>query len=206
MAHGFQKTVITEARYKQNGIDIVYPQVSLQDKKIQDKINQAIQDRVFRLIARQRQWPDSAGIKHFEMSGDYKITLDEENILSIRFENFIYPELAAHGLTMVDSITIDLKSGKEYTLADLFERGSDYIYVLNQFIAKQFKQQGIPMISEFKGITANQDYYLTKENMIIYFQIYEYTPYYVGVVEFKIPYYKITNYINENGPIGRISY
>lgn len=206
MAQKSNSATIAEKKFKQDGIDVSYPQVVLPDKELQDKINQAIQEKVFGLIARQRQWPDSAGIKNFEMTGDYKITLNESNLLSVRLENYIYPELAAHGMTMVDSITLDLKNGRIYTLADLFERGSEYIYVLNQFISQQFQQQEIPMISEFKGITSNQDYYLTKKNLVIYFQIYEYTPYYVGVVEFKIPYFKITNYINKSGPIGRIAY
>jgi len=60
------------------------------------------------------------------------------------------------------------------------------------------------MINEFRGITVNQDYYLTPKNLVIYFQQYEYTPGYVGIPEFEIPYRTIINYINEEGPIGRL--
>lgn len=196
---------IAEERIRQNGINIVYPQVAgLPDPEVQDRINRTIKNAVNRLIASQRQWPDAAGLEIGEMTGTYKIGVNKNGILSVRLENFIYPTGAAHGLTMVKSVTVDLKTGKVYTLKDLFQRGADYILTLNKMIAEQFRKRDLPMVNEFKGITVNQDYYLTPQKLVIYFQIYEYTPYYVGIPEFPIPYRQIINYINEQGPIGRL--
>lgn len=196
---------IVEKRIVQNGINIVYPQVTgLPDEKVQEQINRAIEERVYGLIAEQRVWPDASGLKILEMIGTYQIKVNKNGILSVRLENYMFPEHAAHGTTMVKSITVDLKTGRVYTLKDLFQRGSDYIYTLNQMISQQFKEKNIPMINEFKGITVNQDYYLTSKNLVIYFKAYEYTPGYVGIPEFEIPYKKIINYINEEGPIGRL--
>jgi len=196
---------IVEKRIEQNGINIVYPQVTgLPDTEVQERINRAIEERVQGLIAEQRQWPDTSGLKIQEMTGTYKIGVNKNGILSIRLENYMYPEHAAHGTTMVKSVTVDLETGKVYTLGDLFQRGTDFIMVLNQMIRQQFKERDIPMINEFRGITVNQDYYLTPKNLVIYFQAYEYTPGYVGIPEFEIPYRKIINYIDEEGPIGKL--
>ncbi|MFZ5646341.1 MAG: DUF3298 domain-containing protein [Bacillota bacterium] len=196
---------IVEKKIEQNGIDIVYPQVTgLPDEDVQEKVNRAVEERVYALIAAQRVWPDSAGLKISEMTGTYKIEANKNGILSVRLENYIFPEHAAHGLTMVKSVTVDLETGKVYTLRDLFLRGTDYIIVLNQMIRQQFKERDIPMINGFRGITVNQDYYLTPKNLVIYFQTYEYTPYYVGIPEFEIPYRTIINYIDPEGPIGRL--
>jgi len=196
---------IVEERIEQNGINIVYPQVTgLPDPEVQERINRAIEDRVQGLIAEQRQWPDTSGLKIQEMIGTYKIGVNKNGILSVRLENYMYPEHAAHGTTMVKSVTVDLETGKVYTLGDLFQRGTDFIMILNQMIRQQFKERDLPMINEFRGITVNQDYYLTPKNLVIYFQAYEYTPGYVGIPEFEIPYRKIINYINEDGPIGRL--
>ncbi|MCL6612964.1 MAG: DUF3298 and DUF4163 domain-containing protein [Peptococcaceae bacterium] len=196
---------IVEKRIRQNGMDIVYPQVAgLPDPEAQERINRAIGERVRGLIARQRRWPDSAGIEKFDMTGTYRVTVNKKGVLSVRLENYIFPEQAAHGLTMADSVTADLKTGKVYTLKDLFRRGTDYLFTLNMIIREQFRERDLPMINEFRGITANQDFYLTPKNLVIYFQVYEYTPYYVGIPEFEIPYQKIINYIDEKGPIGRL--
>ena len=196
---------IVEKRIEQNGINIVYPQVTgLPDPEVQERINRAIEDRVQGLITEQRQWPDTSGLNIQEMIGTYKIGVNKNGILSVRLENYMYPEHAAHGTTMVKSVMVDLETGKVYTLGDLFQRGTDFIMILNQMIRQQFKERDLPMINEFRGITVNQDYYLTPKNLVIYFQAYEYTPGYVGIPEFEIPYRKIINYINEEGPIGRL--
>lgn len=196
---------IVEKRIEQNGINIVYPQVTgLTDTEVQERINRAIEDGVQGLIAEQRQWPDTSGLNIQEMIGTYKIGVNKNGILSVRLENYMYPEHAAHGTTMVKSVTVDLETGKVYTLGNLFQRGTDFIMILNQMIRQQFKERDLPMINEFRGITVNQDYYLTPKNLVIYFQAYEYTPGYVGIPEFEIPYRKIINYINEEGPIGRL--
>jgi len=168
---------IVEKRIQQNGINIVYPQVAgLPDEEVRERVNRAIEERVYGLIAEQRVWPDSVGLKIAEMIGTYTVGVNKKGILSVRLENYMFPEQAAHGSTMVKSVTVDLKTGKVYTLKDLFRRGSDYIYVLNRITSQQFKEKDIPMINEFKGITVNQDYYLTRKNLVIYFKAYEYTP------------------------------
>lgn len=196
---------IVEKSIKQGYMNIVYPQVAgLPDEEVQEQINRLIEEQVYKLIAEQKQWPDSAGLTIAEMTGTYKIEVNKNGILSIRFENYTFPEHAAHGLTMVSSITLDLATGKVYTLRDLFQSGTGYLITLNKMIAEQFKERDLPMLKEFNGITIQQDYYLTNNALVIYFQAYEYTPGYVGIPEFEIPYRKIINIINEQGPIGKL--
>lgn len=196
---------IEEKRIQQDGINIVYPQVAgLPDKQVQETINRTILNSVNALVAEQRVWPDSSGLQIAEMTGTYTIGANKNGILSVRLENYMYPEHAAHGTTMVNSVTLDLNTGKVYTLRDLFRRDTDYILTLSKMISQQFKERDIPMLKEFKGITVNQEFYLTARDLVIYFPAYEYTPGYVGVPEFKIPYRTIINYINEEGPIGRL--
>lgn len=205
MGNKGMRAQIVEKEIRQDGINIVYPQVTgLPDMEVQEKVNRAIEERVLALMARQRVWPDEAGLKIAEMTGTYRIGVNKSGILSVRLENYIFPEMAAHGMTMVDSVTVDLETGEVYKLSDLFQRGTGWIMALNKIIAQQFKEKDIPMINEFRGITPNQGFYLTPNNLVIYFQIYEYTPYYVGIPEFEISYWKIINYIDEEGPIGRL--
>jgi len=59
-------------------------------------------------------------------------------------------------------------------------------------------------LKKFNRISDNEDFYLTDNALVICFQLYEYTPYYVGIPEFVIPYSRIRNLIREDGSIGRI--
>lgn len=197
---------IEEKRIQQDGIDIVYPQVAgLSKKEVEDQINQTIKDRVNRLITEQTVWPSESGLKITTMTQNYKIMLNKNGILSIWFYNELFVEFGAHSSNMARAVTIDLNTGEIYTLKDLFQWGTDYIITLNTIISQQFKERDIVQIREFNGITINhQDFYLTPNDLVIFFQMYEYTPRPEGLPEFRIPYQTIINYINEEGPIGQL--
>lgn len=197
---------IEEKRIRQDGIEIVYPQViGLPEKEVEDQVNRTIEDRVNRLIAEQTVWPNESGLKVMEMTQNYKIMVNKNGILSVWFYNYLYPEHAAHGSNMARTITVDLNTGETYTLKDLFQQGTDYMIILNEIISQQFKERDIVMIRKFNGITLNhQDFYLTTKDLIIFFQMYEYTPRPEGLPEFRIPYQTIINYVNEEGPIGQL--
>lgn len=205
MSEGISAQIV-ERRIQQEGINVVYPQVTgLPNKEVQAQINRSIENLVNSMIAEQRKWPDEAGMNKFDMDGTYRIEANKNGILSVYFENYIFPEHAANGAYLAKSITVDLNSGKVYTLRDLFKPGTDYMIMLNRIIAEQFKERYADyMVKEFEGITVNQDFYLTPRDLVIYFQMYEYTSRPAGIPKFEIPYRKIINYINEEGPIGRL--
>ena len=196
---------IIEKRIRQGGIDIAFPQViGLPDKKVQEAINREIKELVNNMLAKQREWPDAYGMKILEMIGTYDIKLNENGILSVYFENYMLPEHAANASYLAKSITVDLNTGQVYTLSDLFNPDTNYLTALNKIISKQFKEQYPHMLKEFEGININQDYYLTPKNLVIYFQMYEYTSRPYGIPKFEIPYWRIIKYINKEGPIGRL--
>ena len=51
----------------------------------------------------------------------------------------------------------------------------------------------------FKGIKEDQDFYVDKNNLYIYFPPYEIAPYAAGFVTFKIPFTEIEGMINKEG-------
>ena len=62
------------------------------------------------------------------------------------------------------------------------------------------------MINEFTTIRPEQDYYIADKALVIYFQLYELTPYAYGFPYFPISVYEIQDIIDENGPLGRMLY
>jgi hypothetical protein len=107
-------------------------------------------------------------------------------------------------MTYIKSLSVDLERKKICKLRDLFKPGSDYIKRLSNLISVQIKQRNIQLINDFNIILPNQDFYIADKALVIYFQLYEITPYYVGFPMFPISVYDLQDIIDENGLLGRM--
>ena len=186
-----------QALLKQAGT--AYPKAVNLSSKVRSKVNAAIKKAAFAAI------PDyDPGTSVVEAVSSYKTTVNMKGILSLRFEDYYYPEMAAHGVTGVSSVTLNLKTGHEYEFYQLFCKGSNYQAILNQIIQAQIVAEQIPLLKPFAGVGPDEDYYLTPDSLVIYYQPYEYTPGAYGVLEFTIPYSQITGIIDPDGAIGKM--
>lgn len=175
---------------------IKYPQViDMKDKVLQNKINQ---------ILMQQSGTDYKGQQGETFRQDYDVLLNKSGIMSIVNSSFMYMQGAAHGMAMRNAINIDMTTGRLYDLQDLFKLGADYKSKLNDIIKNQIAEDNPPLLREFQGINENQEYYLTEKELVIFYQLYDYTPYAYGFLEFYIPYESINNIIDKKGPLGRI--
>lgn len=181
---------------------IYYPQIfHLKNPVVQYLINQAIAWEIQSLIQKQTaERPDSV----VEMLGTYEIKNNQRNILSLTLANYTYHEQAAHGMTYLSSLTFDLTSGQKYTLNQLFKTGSHYIARLSTQILKQISERNIPLITDFVKIRPDQDFYIADKTLVIYFQLYEITPYVYGFPMFPISVYELEDVINDNGPLAKM--
>lgn len=177
-------------------LNVVYPQVELK--------NQAVATRINKEITRQVNALSQTDNCQINVTGKYEVTLNEKGVLSINLQFYRIPVMAANGLNIQRSINVDLATGKNYRLNELFRSNSHYRVRLNKLIKKQIQQQAIPLIKEFKGISDYEDYYLTPNSLVLYFQELEYTPHYYGIPEFAIPYRVIDDIIREDALIGKI--
>ena len=76
--------------------------------------------------------------------------------------------------------------------------------VLSEKIKKQIKERDIPVLGEFNKIRIDQDYYIADLSLVIFFQLYEITPYVYGIPYFPISIYEIEDIIDDNGPLGKM--
>lgn len=198
MSHKDLSAKISDVQIENECTDVVYPQVSgLRNDAVEDKINRLIEERVAAMIP--REGCDVYG----DITGNYEVMLNEQGILSLKFNVFTIRIHAANGIEEQRSLTVNLETGRLYRLYDLFERNSNYKDVINEIIREQIEERDIPLIKEFTGIDDFEDYYLTRNNLVIYFQELEFTPHFVGIPEFPIPYSQIENLIRKDGPIAR---
>lgn len=187
----------SQAMLRQYGT--TYPKVTNLSSKVRGKINSAIKKAAYEAI------PDyDPGTTVIQAQSSYLTTANKNNVLSLKFEDYFYPEMAAHGVTGVSSITINLQNGHVYKFNELFRPNVNYQSQINAIIQAQIIERQIPMLKPFEGVDDDEEFYLTPDSLIIYYQPYVYTPGYFGVLEFTIPYQQITDIIAPSGPIGML--
>jgi len=135
----------------------------------------------------------------------YELKNNQRRILSLSLINYAFSG-GAHGLTIIKSPTFNVETGKVYELKELFKPGADYVKRLSEIIKVRIKERDIPLLVDFKSIRPDQDYYIADKCLVIYFQLYEITPYVYGFPYFPISVYEIQDIIDENGPLGVMMY
>lgn len=115
---------------------------------------------------------------------------NKEQILSIKFNYYQYTG-GAHGNPYSLTYNIDLLTGKDVKLVDFLKRNNlNLIEVENVIKTKINNNPDNYFQAEygFQNLAEDQHYYLTENELVIYFQPYAIAPYSTGMPEFKIKY------------------
>ncbi len=161
-----------------------YPLVTqMNDAVIQRKLNTAIIHTLNDLLVVQQFYNPVL----VELLGYFEIKNNQRGILSLNLIVYTFTG-GAHGHTIIKSLTFDTKTGKQYTLKELFKPGSDYVKKLSDIIRVDIKKWDIQLLDPpFTEIRPDQDFYIADTSLIVYFQLYEITPYVWGFPYFPIP-------------------
>lgn len=194
---------LQEQKLVPSKLSIFYPFIpNANNNKAYLSINNAITDEVSKLFKQQVLLPEVSDFN--EIYGRYEITVNKNNIISILFSLYTYINKAAHGFTAYSSVTANTNTGQIYSFSDLFNSKIYYVGFLNELAKQYIKDNNIPLINAYNGITPNQQYYLTEDSLVLYYQVYEYTPYYYGLFKIEIPSEKIKNLLGPLSPINRL--
>lgn len=186
------------------GTEIYYPQViEMTDRRAQQIINQKIHQHTEYLF--QQQFKQQEHSAFSQMIGTFEIKTNQRDILSLTLSNYAIAAHAANGLTLMQSLTFDIRTGENYQLKDLFLPGSDYSKRLSAIVERQIKTRDIPTIGAFKGISPNQNFYIADKCLILYYQEIEITPHYVGLPVFPISVFELGDIVKENGALDRMA-
>ena len=196
---------IVERRIKTECVDFIFPEVTriipMGNQETVDAINTAIEELVSVLI------PDNISDVNgcsVTVTGRSEVTVNQNAVLSIRIEVFSFPFMAANGSTTLKALTFNLNTAEQVMFYQLFKRNTDYRIVIDQIIREQVEKRNIPAIGDIPRVTDNQEYYLTEDSLVVFFQELVFTPHVVGPPEFPIPYQLLANMIRKDGPIGLI--
>lgn len=189
---------ILEEKFETPCQELSFPRVTGLKSEVADFINKTIGKTL------QRMLPPNEKCQEYYSTSRYRVEVNERGVLSLSIQVLSHLAGAAHPMTYRKSLSFDLTTGRLYELGDSFRINSRYIYKLSQGIKHQIQEQDVPLTTEFKRIIYDQDYYLTKENLVIYFQLYEYTPYAYGMPEFTFPYEQVINLVKADSPIRKL--
>jgi hypothetical protein len=195
-------TQIQTVRYGMPPVNIRVPQVyGLSNPAAESAVNRQILQQAQSLHDQQvqAQIPGTT-----EMDAYYEIKTNERNVLSLIQVNGAYTPPMAHGMTFAGSLTFTLEDGKHWPLSELFKPGAAYVERLSELVAAQIRERDVPVLEPFRQIRPDQDYYLADKSIVIYFQLYELSPYYVGFPMFPISLYAVQDLIREGSPADRL--
>ncbi|OXM16417.1 DUF3298 and DUF4163 domain-containing protein [Paenibacillus herberti] len=193
-----QPAGIHTSRVVRPKIELLLPVVTLPgDEDAAASINASIRFAARTLLEDQGSLEDPRS----QMLGYYEIKNNQKGVLSLSQFNYAFTG-GAHGLTLQRSLTFINSEGKTVPLSGLFKKNANYVSRLSELVARQIKQRGIETLQPFTGIRADQDYYIADRALIIWFSVYEITPYVYGFPYFPISVYELSDLINEDGPLG----
>ena len=181
-------------------INIYFPAVhNLENPNAQSRINHTIVTLLNKILIEQSYYDPNL----VEMQAYYEIKNNQRGILSLNLIVYSFTG-GAHGMTIVKSLTFDTATGKQYSLNELFKEGSNYVKVLSTSIQKDIIKWKVELLDGFDEIRKDQDYYIADTSIVIYFQLYEITPYYWGFPYFPIPLLDLSDIIKPNSPLDKM--
>lgn len=176
-------------------INVYYPLVTnLHHPAVEKKINADIIHVLNQLLIVQGFYNELL----VEMVGTYEIKTNERGVLSLSLTVYSFAG-GAHGHTITKSLTFNVKTGKQYVLSELFKQDSNYVKTLSEMINKKMVEWDAPLIEDFTQIRTDQDFYIADHSLVIYFQLYELTPYAYGFPYFPISIKDLDGIIREGG-------
>lgn len=197
MAQYQPAVVIKSKRLKKERLNVEFPVLEgLPNRGVEDYINSVLASIINTIIKNTGYYENP----QTEITGKYIIRTNRNGILSISIEIYWFSG-GAHGMTVLQSVTFDVNTGRIYRLKDLFEENADYVKRLSDIVKRQIAERNIPVIEDFTSIDADQDFYIEGKTLVIYFQLYELAPYAYGFPSFPIPTREISDIIRQGGPL-----
>ena len=143
------------------------------------------------------QGEPSGETDHYLLDLTYTVATDSDTLFALRFDQ---TQIMASGVESAKIYNVDKATGKLITLADLFQKDSNYLEVLTKAIQEQMARQmeGDPDVHywlndqveewNFTQLSPDADFYVDEAgDLVIVFDEGEVAPMYMGLVEFTIP-------------------
>lgn len=141
-----------KSAFKENKIDISYPQISNSNSELSNSINEKIKECALSVLNFYSNETDDLSVKI-----NYTLELINNKIVSICFKGMTYTETAAYPKNVFYTINIDAEIGERLYAKDLLETNMSLIEIIKKnarFINNDINKE---LISEVKKEIQNYD-------------------------------------------------
>jgi len=139
----------------------------------------------------------------------YKLLSAPGNLLSLKFDIYIYIEGTAHPNTHSRTVNYDLEAGADVMLEQLFLPGSDYLDLIANNCIAQLKTRDIGFEGFSSGAQPVPENYgswnITPTGLLITFYEYKVAAYAAGPQEVVVPYAELKSAIDPHGLLAQFS-
>lgn len=172
------------------------------NENVSNVINEEIIEELDSLLLSEVLVPEK--IDFTKVQSSYEVPLDANQLLSIVMSLYTLTKGSENGHTTFTSLTVDLNTGEVYEFDDLFNNNTDYRRYLSTLAKSMASKMGVNFIAPYDGITDTQKFYLNPEELVLYYQPEEFTPYESGLFRISIPYNQLTGILAPNSPIKKL--
>src|SRR5699024_12061395 len=99
-------------------------------------------------------------------------------------------EYTTYCFTLKLCMNFNLETGENCDLSKQFIPGSDFLSKLTKLVNQQIEMRDFPVFNEPVTVRSDQDYYIADKALVLFYQIYDISPYYVGLPMFPISVYE----------------
>lgn len=184
-----------EEHAAQYDLVVNYPQIILNDKTEEAKLNQELKTKVDTIISSFKggvgeQVEDLPEELISQLDIDYGLDNLDNQLVSIHFDIYNYYAGAAHGFSYFETFNYDLNKDKKLNLLDVFRADTKYLEKLSEMGNDYFSAQLEEGYFHPEGVEPRnenwQNFTLTNDSLIFYFDDYAVAPYAAGTQELEV--------------------
>ncbi len=195
-----QFTIIGKKLIKRRA-SLYYPKITgLKDIGVEKFVNTTIEEEIYKAIVELGYIGDYTR----EVSCSYSVKLKTARLLSLLLDLKSKEGKFPYNQRILRALNFDLCRGQLLQLEDIFIKGHEYLSPINRHIKSEICRRGISLLVDFETIDIQQEFYLTRNSLFIFFQSNEYTHYKYGILEFEINYNSFRDLFDYTGPISGI--
>jgi hypothetical protein len=146
---------------------------------------------------------------NWEKNITMEIRHNEHNIVSVKVEKYAYTG-GAHGISMTEFVVCGLEQMKRLELNDIFRK--DAIEELNSLLDMKLRRLNGILPAEnliesgffMEKLTATENFYINKDGVGFFYNIYQIAPYSTGSTELFLKFREIRDLLRSDHPISWI--
>ena len=175
-----------------NGGYILYPEIQNTDTA------QSINESMCSAVAAKAQ------NLHAPIFTDYRVEHNHDGIFSVRI--YLYDLYGSEGRCLESvSLNYDVNSGELCRISDIFDDSNDrWRGLIPDIVTAQAQDRDITLLNDLMPIDDGQEFYVTDDSVVLVYDVYEIATYSAGAPEFCIPIGQVGEFIDDNGPLGRV--